>query len=67
MNTSMNRSCLIHTRCLVAVLTLTTFAAHPTFAESVNLPTLEFPNIETGWGCSFFGTCSSSAATQSES
>lgn len=65
MTLKMNLACPIHTGFLAAVLTVAAIlAATPTFAQTVNLPTLQFPEAETSWGCMFFGTCPSRVITQ---
>jgi hypothetical protein len=57
--------CLLNTRCLAALLTAAAmFTATPTLAQTFNIPTLQFPDAETGWGCLFHGTCPGSVVIQ---
>jgi len=55
----------INTGCLAALLTAATiFTATPTLAQTFSLPTLQFPDAGTGWGCFFYGTCPGSVVTK---
>ena len=65
MTLKIRKVCFINTGCLAALLTaVATFTATPTLAQSFSMPTLQFPDAETGWGCSFYGTCPGSVVIQ---
>jgi len=68
MTLEIRKACLIHTGCLAAMLNAATiFTATPTLAQTFSIPTLQFPDAETGWGCSFNGTCPGSVVTKAGS
>jgi hypothetical protein len=57
--------CLINTKYLAALLSAATiFTVTPALAQTVSVPTLQFPSAKTGWGCAFYGTCSGSVVTR---